>query len=103
MALTASLLIAVIGGRMTSVSTLSIGIAALSGILQRLDGRGAFDGILLAGFGRPGLPDDIVVLTNLSHAPGKAASIGTVMGGIGDGIIRGCRASCWNAPARKSA
>lgn len=95
MALTASrLLIAVIGGRMTSalVLTLSIGIAALSGILMAISTGGAalsVTAILLAGFGfGPVYPTIIVVLTNLfPHAPGKAASIGTVMGGIGGGII----------------
>lgn len=95
LALTASrLLIAIIGGRMTSaqVLTLSIGIAAFSGVLLAISTGGAalsITAILLAGFGfGPVYPTIIVILTSLfPQAPGKAASIGAVMGGIGGGTI----------------
>ncbi|NLE52923.1 MAG: MFS transporter [Chloroflexi bacterium] len=95
LALTASrMLIAVIGGRLTSaqVLSLSIGIAAAAGMLLAIStGSAALSiaAILVAGFGfGPVYPTIIVILTSLfPQAPGKAASVGTVMGGIGGGII----------------
>lgn len=95
LALTASrMVIAVVGGRLTSarVLSLSVGISAAAGVLLAVStGNAALSivAVLLAGFGfGPVYPTIIVILTSLfRHAPGKAASVGTVMGGIGGGII----------------
>lgn len=95
MALTASrMLIALVGGRMTStqVLSLSVGLSAAAGVLLAVStGSAALSivAILLAGFGfGPVYPTIMVILTTLfPDAPGKAASVGAVMGGIGGGII----------------
>ena len=95
LALTASrLVIALVGGRLTSAQVLSlaIGLSTAAGVLLALStGSVALSiaAIMLAGFGfGPVYPTIIVILTSLfPRAPGKAASVGTVMGGIGGGII----------------
>lgn len=95
LALTASrMVIALIGGRMTSTQVLwlAVLIAAVGGSLLAVStGNAALSivAVLIAGFGfGPVYPTIIVIVTTLfREAPGKAASVVAIMGGIGGGVI----------------
>jgi len=95
LALTASrMVIALIGGRLTSTQVLwlSVAISAVGGgLLAVSTGRAALSivAVLIAGFGfGPVYPTIIVIVTTLfREAPGKAASVVAIMGGIGGGVI----------------
>ncbi len=95
LALTASrMVIALIGGRMTSTQVLWLAVlisAVGGGLLAVSTGSAALSivAVLIAGFGfGPVYPTIIVILTTLfREAPGRAASVAAIMGGIGGGVI----------------
>lgn len=95
LALTASrMVIALIGGRLTSTQViwLSVVISAAGGSLLAIStGSAALSiaAVLIAGFGfGPVYPTIIVIVTSLfREAPGRAASVVAIMGGIGGGVI----------------
>lgn len=95
LALSASrVLIALIGGRLTPTQVLwgSTLVSAAAGLLLAATTGNAtlsIAAMLLAGFGfGPVYPTIIVIVTAIfRNAPGKAASVCTILGGIGGGVI----------------